>query len=84
MLGAVVGSKRGLEPEVAHRYQQHMARGSLALAVWAEHRDAPQSRAILIESGAFDVRNVEGSFVAKRPRNDEEKSAESGDDRLVH
>ena len=36
----------------------------LAVAARVSHRDAPQTRGIFIESGAFDVRNVEGRFIA--------------------
>ena len=31
MLGAIVGSDRGLEPEVAHRYEEHSNQGAFAL-----------------------------------------------------
>ena len=66
LLGAIVGSKRGLEPRLVRRYEEHIARGALALAARVHHRHAPQARAIFIESGAFDVRNVEGTFVARK------------------
>lgn len=32
LLGAIIGSKRGLEPRLARRYEEHIARGALALA----------------------------------------------------
>ena len=65
MVGAIIGSSRGLESQVAHRYERYLSLGVFALAARVDHRDAPQARAIFIESGAFDVRNVEGSFIAK-------------------
>ena len=68
MLGAIVGADRGLEAPVAHRYHKHLAQGALALAARVDHRDAPQTRGMYIESGAFDIRNVEGTFTAKESR----------------
>ena len=65
LLGAVVGSHRGLEGAVAHRYEKYLDLGAIALAARVEHLDAPQARGIFIESGAFDIRNVEGQFIAK-------------------
>ena len=69
MLGAIIGLDRGLEPQVAHRYQEHLALGTRSLAARVRHSDAPQTRAIFIESGAFDVRNVEGRFIVKKSSN---------------
>ena len=69
MLGAIIGLDRGLEPKVARRYQEHLALGTRVLAARVRHGDAPQTRAIFIESGAFDVRNVEGRFIAKKSSN---------------
>ena len=66
MFGAIVGADRGLESQVAQRYEKHFAQGAIAFAARVNHRDAPQTRGIFIESGAFDIRNVEGSFVAKK------------------
>ena len=73
MLGAIIGLDRGLEPEIAHRYQEHLALGTMVLAARVRHRDAPQARAIFIESGAFDVRNVEGRFIARKSSNIEKE-----------
>ena len=48
MLGAVVGSHRGLESAVAHRYHKHLLEGALALVARVNHRDAPQARGVII------------------------------------
>ena len=68
----LVGADRCLEAQVAQRYEKHFARRAFALAARVNHRDAPQTRGIFIESGAFDIRNVEGSFVAKKSSADRE------------
>ena len=65
ILGAIAGADRGLEANVARRYEEQLGHGALALAARVHHRDARLARGILIESGAFDVRNVEGSFIPK-------------------
>ena len=65
IFGAIVGSDRGLEANAAHRYEKHLAHGSIVLAARVHHNDAPHARGIFIESGAFDIRNVEGRFIAK-------------------
>ena len=65
MLGAIAGSDRGLESNVARRYEQHFAHGAVALAARVDQKDAPQARVIFLESGAFDIRNVDGRFIAK-------------------
>lgn len=65
LLGAIVGADRGLESEAVHRYQEQLALGAFALAARVEHRDAPYARGIFIESCAFDIRTVEGRFIAK-------------------
>ena len=64
-MGAAVGADRGLESEVAHRYQEHLDQGALALVARVRRRDAPFARGVFIESVAFDIRNVEGSFIAR-------------------
>ena len=79
MLGAIVGANRGLESQVAHRYEKHLAQGAFALAARVNHRDAPHTRGIFIESGAFDIRNVEGNFIAKEEPNPREKILERQD-----
>ena len=65
LLGAIVVADRGLESEAVHRYQEHIALGAFALAARVEHRDAPYARGAFIESCAFDIRTVEGRFIAK-------------------
>ena len=65
MLGATAGAFRGLESQVAHRYEEHLAQGSLALVARVHRRDAAQARAIFIESGAYDIRSVEGDFISR-------------------
>ena len=65
MLGAMVGAFRGLRSEIARSYIMHLEHGSLALVVRIKNLDAPFARGVLIESGAYDIRNVEGSFVPK-------------------
>ncbi len=67
MLGAIVGAFRGLESDVAQRYDKSLSRGAVALVARVAQRDAPQTRGILIESGAYDIRNVEGDFISKEP-----------------
>ena len=66
LLGGIVGSDRGLESDVARAYGSHMVHGNLVLAARVACADAPQARAIFMESGAFDVRNVTGRFIVKK------------------
>lgn len=63
--GAIAGANRGLESRVANRYQYHLEQGTWALVARVGRYHAPLARGVLIESGAFDIRNVEGSFVAR-------------------
>ena len=71
MIGVLLGQDRGLEPEVAHRYETHVRDGRLLLAARVRRRDLPHVRGILLESGAQEVRDVEGTVEPKnvpRPR----------------
>ena len=63
--GAIAGANRGLESRVANRYQYYLEQGTWALVARVGRYHAPLARGVLIESGAFDIRNVEGSFVAR-------------------
>ena len=48
--------------------EANLAQGNIALADRVGDRDAPQTRAIFIESIALYIRNVEGSFIAKQEK----------------
>jgi hypothetical protein len=64
-IGLLAGQDHGLEPEVAQRYERHMARGRVVLAVRVPRRDLPGARGIMLESGALEARDVEGTFEPK-------------------
>ena len=64
-IGVVIGMDRGLEPEAAERYRKHLAQGSFVLAAKVHQRDVPHARGILLESGSFDVRTIEGNFIVQ-------------------
>ncbi len=65
MVGVVLGQEHGLEPEVARRYEAHLREGRFVLAARIRHRDLPHARGILLESGAVEVRDEEGTFEPK-------------------
>ena len=65
--GVILGPEHGLEPEVAQRYGRHMHQREVVLALRARHRDLPGARGILLESGAWEARDVDGTFESKVP-----------------
>ena len=65
MVGVLLGQEHGLEPEVARLYETHLREGRLVLAVRVRRRDLPHARGILLESGAMEVRDEEGTFEPK-------------------
>jgi hypothetical protein len=65
MLGAIAGADVGLESQIGRQYEKQLAQGAVGLAVRVRGRDAPLARGLFIESGAHDVRRVEGRFIAK-------------------
>ena len=73
LFGAIAGADLGLESRAVRRYEGHLAAGWVALAARVRSMDAPLARGAFIESGAFDVRSVEGRFMAReRPRGEGE------------
>ncbi len=79
ILGAIAGANRGLESGVVHRYEKHFSQGAFALAARVKHCDAPQARGIFMESGAYDIRNLEGDFRAKKEPAAQKKSSSRKD-----
>ena len=65
--GAMAGQERGLEPELATAYERHLASGRWLVTARAGRRERPQTRGALMESGASDVRDVQGTFIVKPP-----------------
>ena len=63
--GAASAGERGLEQEVAEDYEARLERGGWVLAVDVRRRDRPFARGVMLESDAFDVRDVIGTFETK-------------------
>ena len=63
--GVLLGQDHGLESEVAERYQRHFQLGRVVVAVDAPSRDLPSVRGVLLESGALEARDVDGTFETK-------------------
>ena len=64
-LGAVSAGERGLDQEVAEDYEARLERGGWVLAVDVSRTDRPFARGVMLESDAFDVRDVIGTFETK-------------------
>ncbi len=84
ILGAIAGKDQGLESRVARGYEANLAQGSLVLAARVNHWDAPHTRGILIESGAYDVRNVEGRFVVRRAPGAQVTASQYADSKSIY
>ena len=65
--GLLLGQDHGLEPEVAQRYERHLAQGRAVLAVRTPRRGMPGARGMLLESGALEARDLDGTFELKAP-----------------
>ena len=63
--GAVSAGERGLDQEVAEDYEARLERGGWVLAVNVRRGDRPFARGVMLESDAFDVRDVIGTFETK-------------------
>ena len=64
-LGAASAGERGLDQEVAEDYEARLERGGWVLGADVRRRDRPFARGVMLESDAFDVRDVIGTFEAK-------------------
>ncbi len=63
--GAASAGERGLDMEVAEDYEARLERGGWVLGVDVRRADRPFARGVMLESDAFDVRDVVGTFEAK-------------------
>ena len=63
--GAASVAERGLDQEVAEDYEARLERGGWVLGVDVSRGDRPFARGVMLESEAFDVRDVIGTFEAK-------------------
>ena len=84
MLGAIIGADRGLESNMVRLYERHLSEGALALAARVRSRDAPNARGIFLETGAYDIRNVEGNFIAAERPVGQEAIPEKQDNAPAH
>ena len=66
--GAAAAAERGLDQEVAEDYEARLERGGWVLGVGVRRGDRPFARGVMLESDAFDVRDVIGTFEAKPAR----------------
>ena len=73
LFGAIAGADLGLESSSVRRYERHLAAGWVTLAARVRNQHRMLARGAFIESGAFDVRSVEGRFIAR------ERQAGEGD-----
>ncbi len=64
-LGAASAGERGLDQEVAEDYEARLERGGWVLGIDVRRGDRPFARGVMLESDAFDVRDVIGTFEAK-------------------
>ncbi len=75
LFGAIAGADLGLESRGVRRYERHLAAGCVALAARVKDRHRMLARGAFIESGAFDVRSVEGRFMAReKPRREGDRA----------
>jgi hypothetical protein len=65
-IGVAIGQYQGLEPEVAQRYERHLRQRKAVLAVRAGQRSLRDARGMLLESGASEARDVDGTVELKR------------------
>ena len=63
--GAASVAERGLDQEVAEDYEARLERGGWVLGIDLRRGDRPFARGVMLESEAFDVRDVIGTFEAK-------------------
>ncbi len=63
--GAASVAERGLDQEVAEDYEARLERGGWVLGVDVSRSDRPFARGVMLESDAFDVRDVIGTFETK-------------------
>ena len=64
-LGVLLGQDHGLELEVAQRYERHLRQHRVVLAVRAQPRSLREARGMLLESGASEVHDVDGTVESK-------------------
>ena len=64
-IGVILGQDHGLEPEIAKRYERLFRQQRVVLAVRTPRRMLRHARGLLLESGALEVRDVEGTVEAK-------------------
>ena len=64
-LGAASAGERGLDQEVAEDYEARLERGGWVLGADVRRGDRPFARGVMLESDAFDVRDVIGTFESK-------------------
>jgi len=67
-LGAMAGAQRGVGGEVAAAYQAQLDAGQWLVAVSAPSQGVRHARGALLESGALEARDIEGTFEARQPR----------------
>ncbi len=65
-VGLAVGYERGMSSEMIRYYSKQVELGRVVLATRVRRRHLSNIRGILLESGALEVRDVQGSFEAKR------------------
>ena len=66
LLGVLLGQVQGLESDMAQRYENNLREGFWLLVAHVSGRQLPQVRGVLLESGALEVREGEGTFEPKR------------------
>ena len=63
--GAASAGERGLDQEVAEDYEARLEQGGWVLGAGVRRGDRPFARGVMLESDAFDVRDVIGTFETK-------------------
>ena len=64
-LGVLLGLDHGLEPEVTQRYERLLKQQKVVLAVRSSRRTLRNARGMLLESGALEARDVDGTVEVK-------------------
>ena len=64
-IGAMYGSERGLDQDIAEDYEELLTAGRWIVAADVRRRDRFSARGAMVESGALEARDIRGTLEAK-------------------
>lgn len=67
-LGAMAGAEHGVEGELARAYEVQLRNGRWLVAAAASGRQARHTRGAMLESGALEARDVDGTLEMRVPK----------------